>query len=73
VATCLSVLQVDQLVSVSALARAWVCSIKERGVRAPAGGSRFRQVQALRDLEPVFMRQMFLPSLIKPGSRKQPY
>jgi hypothetical protein len=62
------ILKGDQLVSVlpvSQLACAWVCSIAERSVRAPAGGSRPRQVQALRDLEPVFMRQMFFPSLIK--------
>lgn len=62
------ILKVDQLVSVlpvSQLACAWVCSIAERGVGAPAGGTRPRQVQALRDLEPVFMWQMFLPSLIK--------
>jgi hypothetical protein len=53
------------LYGLSQLASAWVCSIAESGVGAPAGGSRLRQVQALRDLEPVFMRQMFLPSLIK--------
>jgi hypothetical protein len=60
--------KVDQLVSVlpvCQLAGARVCRIAERSVGAPAGGSRPRQVQALRDLEPVFMRQMFSPSLIK--------
>jgi hypothetical protein len=40
-------------------------SVAERGVGAAAGGGRPRQVQALRDLEPVFRRQMFIPSLIK--------
>lgn len=47
------------------------CSTVERSVGVPAGDGMPRQVRALRDLEPVFVRQMFFPSLIKQGSRKQ--
>lgn len=58
-------------ISVSQLASVGACSTVERGVGVPAGDGMSRQVRALRDLEPVFLRQMFFPSLIKQGSRTQ--
>jgi len=63
--------QLALTMSVSQLASVGACSTVERGVGVPAGDGMPRQVRALRDLEPVFVRQMFFPSLIKQGSRTQ--